>query len=399
MFGGRLDDSFAPQVRNNITAVTFARITANACYRFAPPFLAVIAKGFNISLPELGVAMFVSELSGLASPFAGRFVDRLRHRHAMLLGLGGTAAGALMAAVAPNPVLFAVGITFMCTTKLFFDLGLGAWIADHVAYERRSRIVGITETAWALGLLIGVSAMGVATALTSWRGGFALGAAGVAVMMIIIVKRVDSEPRTVHIREVDHVHRVKGRGWIVVGSSYCLMAASQCVFVTFGAWLGDEFGYGPAGIAAVGFGLGAVELFATLNSAKRTDAWGKERSIAIGSFLMVPAALMLTLGSEHLAIGLVAVGLYLMGFEFSIVSMLPIATQLVKNSPGTGMGWVLGGGTLGRASMSLVATAAYARYGISAPALIGGLFALTASVSILSFRRLGGVDNPQALLN
>lgn len=399
MFGGRLDDSFAPQVRNNITAVTFARITANACYRFAPPFLAVIAKGFNISLPELGVAMFVSELSGLASPFAGRFVDRLRHRNAMLLGLGGTAAGALMAAVAPNPVVFAVGITFMCTTKLFFDLGLGAWIADHVAYERRSRIVGITETAWALGLLIGVSAMGVATALTSWRGGFTLGAAGVAVMMIIIVKRVDTEPRTVHVRDADHVHRVNGRGWIVVGGSFCLMAASQCVFVTFGAWLGDEFGYGPAGIAAVGFGLGAVELFATLNSAKRTDSWGKERSIAIGSFLMVPAAAMLALGSNHLAVGLVAVGMYLMGFEFSIVSMLPIATQLVKNSPGTGMGWVLGGGTLGRASMSLVATAAYAEYGISAPALVGGVFALTASVLILLFRQLGGVHNPQALLN
>lgn len=399
MFGGRLDDSFAPQVRNHITAVTFARIATNACYRFAPPFLAVIAKGFNISLPELGVAMFVSELSGLASPFAGRIVDRLRHRNAMLLGLGGTATGALMAAVAPNPVLFAVGITFMCTTKLFFDLGLGAWIADHVAYERRSRIVGITETAWALGLLIGVSAMGVVTALTSWRGGFALGATGVAVMMVIIVRRVDSEPRIVHVRDVDHVHRVKGRGWIVVGSSYCLMAASQCVFVTFGAWLGDEFGYGPAGIAAVGFGLGAVELFATLNSAKRTDAWGKERSIAIGSFLMVPAAAMLALGSNHLAIGLVAVGMYLMGFEFSIVSMLPVATQLVKNSPGTGMGWVLGGGTLGRASMSLVATAAYAEYGISAPALIGGLFALTASAAILLFRQLGGVHNPQSLLN
>ncbi len=80
-----------------------------------------------------------------------------------------------------------------------------------------------------------------------------------------------------------------------------------------------------------------------------------------------------------------------MGFEFAVVSMLPISTQLVKNSPGTGMGWVLGGGTLGRASMSLVATSAYVEYGISAPALIGGGFAVAASVSILWFRRLGGV--------
>jgi predicted MFS family arabinose efflux permease len=397
VFGGRLDDSFAPQVRRNITTVTIARVVANACYRFAPPFLAVIAKGFKISLPELGIAMFVSELSGLASPFAGRYVDRLRHRSAMLLGLGGTALGATMAAISPNPVFFAIGITFMCTTKLLFDLGLGAWIADHVPYERRSRVVGVTETAWALGLLIGVSAMGVVTALTSWRGGYALGAVGVVVMMIVIATRVASEPRIVHLREIDHIHRVTGRGWIVVGTSYCLMAASQCVFVTFGAWLGDEFGYGPAGIAAVGFGLGAVELFATLNSATRTDGWGKERSIAMGSFLMLPAGVLLAVGSTHLVIGLAAVAIYLMGFEFAVVSMLPVATQLVKNSPGTGMGWVLGGGTLGRASMSLAATAAYANYGIPAPALIGGGFAVTASASILLFRRLGGVNRPVLL--
>lgn len=391
VFGRRLDVSFAPQVRRNITDITLARVVANACYRFAPPFLAVIAKDFNISLPEIGIAMFVSELSGLASPFAGRFVDRLRHRTAILLGLGGTALGVTMAALAPNPVIFAIGITFMCTTKLLFDLGLGAWIADHVPYQRRSRVVGFTETAWALGLLIGVSTMGIVTAITSWRGGYVLGAVGAVVMMTVIATRMTSEPRIVHVHEADHFRRVTGRGWIVVGTSYCIMAASQSVFVTFGAWLGDEFGYGPAGIAAVGFGLGAVELFASLNSASKTDAWGKERSIALGAFLMLPAAVLLALGSTQLLVGLAALAIYLMGFEFAVVSMLPISTQLVKNSPGTGMGWVLGGGTLGRASMSLVATSAYVEYGISAPALIGGGFAVAASVSILWFRRLGGV--------
>jgi predicted MFS family arabinose efflux permease len=392
VLGRRLDVSFAPQVRRNITAVTVARLVTNACYRFAPPFLAVIAKGFKISLPELGIAMFVSELSGLASPFAGRIVDQLRHRNAMLLGLGGTAVGTTLAAISPSAVFFAIGITLMCTTKLFFDLGLGAWIADHVPYERRSRVVGFTEIAWALGLLVGVSVMGVVTALTSWRGGYAVGAFSVVVMAVVIATRVDSEPRIVHIREIGHIHRVTGRGWIVVGTSYCIMAASQCVFVTFGAWLGDEFGFGPAGIAAVGFGLGSVELFAALNSARRTDAWGKERSIALGSLLMLPAAVMLAIGSSHLVIGLAALAIYLMGFEFAVVSMMPIGTQLVNNSPGTGMGWVLGGGTLGRASMSLVATSAYASHGISAPALIGGGFAAMASIAILSFRRLGGVD-------
>lgn len=391
MLGKRLDDSFAPEVRQNITAITLARLVANACYRFAPPFLAIIAKGFSITLPEIGFAMFVSELSGLASPLAGRIVDKLRHRTAMLLGLGGTAVGTTIAALAPTPVVFAVGITFMCTTKLCFDLGLAAWIADQVRYEQRSRVVGFTETSWALGLLVGVSLMGVVTALTDWRFGYGLGIFGVVVMATVIANRVGSEPRHEHVRSVNHVHRVSGRSWVAVGVMYCIMAASQCVFVTFGAWLEDDFGYGPAGIAAVGFGLGAVELFASLNSASKTDKWGKERSIALGSFLMLPAAILLAIGSSNIVIGLSALGIYLMGFEFAVVSMLPIGTQLVKNSPGTGMGWVLGSGTLGRASMSLVATAAYSSHGIAAPALIGGTFALAASALILWFKRLGGV--------
>jgi len=395
VLGGQLDGSFALQVRQNITAITVARLVANACYRFTPPFLAVIARGFKISLPEIGVAMFVSELSGLGSPFVGRFVDRLRHRNAMLIGLGGTALGTTMAAMSPSPTIFAVGITILCLTKLFFDLGLGAWIADHVPYERRSRVVGFTEVAWALGLLVGVSTMGVVTALTSWRGGYAIGAISVVVMAVIIVVRVDSEPRRVHVREIDHVHRITGRGWIVVSAAFCIMAASQCMFVTFGAWLEDEFGYGSAGIAAVGFGLGAVELFAALNSAKRTDAWGKERSTAVGSLLMLPAAVVLAIGSTYIVIGLAALAIYLLGFEFAVVSMMPIGTQLVKNSPGTGMGWVLGGGTLGRASMSLVATSAYASHGISAPALIGGGLATVGSVLILWFGHLGGVHGTE----
>lgn len=399
MLGSRLDSSFAPEVRRNITAITLARLVTNACYRFTPPFLAVIARGFKISLPEIGFAMFVSELSGLVSPFVGRFVDRLRHRNTMLLGLGGTALGTTIAAMSPSPVFFAIGITVLSTTKLFFDLGLGAWIADHVPYDRRSRVVGFTEIAWALGLLIGVSIMGIVTALTDWRFGYAIGAFSVVVMAVVIAIRVDSEPRTKHVRAIDHVHRVTGRGWIVVGTSYCIMAASQSIFVTFGAWLEDDFGYGAAGIAAVGFCLGAVELFASLNSARRTDMWGKERSIALGSFVMLPAALMLAIGSSHLGVGVTALAIYLFGFEFAVVSMMPIGTQLVDNSPGTGMGWVLGGGTLGRASMSLVATSAYASHGIAAPALIGGGFAVMASVAILWFRHLGGVPHSETSLS
>jgi MFS family permease len=84
----------------------------------------------------------------------------------MIVGLVGTAIGCAIAATSPSLFAFALGITVLVSTKQSFEIGLGAWIADHVPYHQRGRIVGLTETSWALGLLVGVSVMGVVTALT-----------------------------------------------------------------------------------------------------------------------------------------------------------------------------------------------------------------------------------------
>lgn len=81
------------------------------------------------------MALTVSELSGLLSPFIGRFVDRLSRRTAMLAGLIGIATGALVAGVSPNLIGFTIGVTTISITKNFFDLGMSGWISDHVAYE------------------------------------------------------------------------------------------------------------------------------------------------------------------------------------------------------------------------------------------------------------------------
>lgn len=390
MLGRGLDDSFDPEIRRNITAVTSARLVTNACYRFAPPFLAIIAKGFNASIEDIGIAVAISELTGLTSPMAGRLVDRLSHRTSMLLGLVGTALGCMIAALAHNLVVFGVGIAVLALTKQSFDLGLGSWIADHVKYEQRGRIVGLTETSWALGLLIGVSAMGLITAVSSWRVAYWVGIAMLAWFVLVIGRRVNAAPRATHV----HVHgaprRITGHAWFAVATMFCIMASAQNLFVTFGAWLEDDFGFGAARISAIGFLVGGIELFASTSSARLTDRWGKERSIAIGALLIAPAGIVLALGGSNLVVGVAAIVIYFMGFEFSVVSLLPVATQLVPNNPGAGLGWVLGAGTVGRAVMAPIATTAYANQGIGAPALIGATFGVLGALCISSFRRRGG---------
>ena len=94
----------------------------------------------------------------------------------------------------------------------------------------------------------------------------------------------------------------------------------------------------------------------------------------------------LNIGSHNFSIGIIAVFIYFLGFEFSVVSLLPVATSLVPNSPGTGLGWVLGAGTLGRAVMAIVATHLFESYGVKGPALLGSMFGVIGALLIMRYR-------------
>lgn len=391
VIGRTLDDSFVDEIKNNITVVTLARLVANACYRFAPPFLAIIVRDFDVSLSEAGFAIFLSELTGLASPLIGRLTERVSHRASMVVGLVGIGLGCLIASLSPNLVGFAVAITTIALTKQAFDIGLGAWIADFVPYTKRGRITGLTEIAWALGLLIGVSVLGVITALGGWRLAYLCAAVAVALITLAIAGRVTNAPRRPMAGAVT-TGGISGHGWLVVLTMFFIMSAAQNLFVTFGSWLSDDFGFSAAGLTIVGFSLGAVELTSSLGSASRTDRWGKERSIAIGAALIIPGGILLSLGSDVLPIGLIGIAVYLLGFEFSVVSLLPVVSTIAPNNPAVGFGWAFGAAALGRAVFSLVATRVYEVHGIEASALIGPVLAVVAIVLIVQHGRLVSRD-------
>lgn len=384
MLGRRLDRSFAPEVRANVTAVTLGRLTGNAAYRFSGPFLGAIARGMHVTLGQIGVAVAVGETSGLLSPLTGRLVDRLAPRRAMWWGLVGVAAGASAAGSAPNLVAFAAGLFLLGWAKSVYDIGLGAWIAGHVAYERRSRVVGLTETSWALGLLVGVSLMGLITGVASPRWAYAAAAVVVVVMAGVLRHRLP-EDHTAEARPVGvRIGRISRSGMVVVGGMLLLAAGAQALFVTFGSWLQDQHGFSSTTLAVVTFGLGAAELAASLTSAHRTDAWGKERSVAVGAAAMVPAALALAAAQRVLPLGLAAVVVAIVMFEFAIVSGIALASELVPGSAARGLAWVVSATTLGRALVAIPATRLYQHLGIDGPAV---LTAVLAAGAVVAFAR------------
>jgi len=392
-----LDHDEDPEVRRALGLLTIGRLTSNSGYRFAPPFLAVIAGDLDVSLATLGAVVAVSELAGLAAPAIGRLADRLDRRHALIGGLLGVAAGSALAGAAPHPVVLAVALFALGWCKILFDAALLGWLADRVPYERRARVIALNETSWALSMLVGVPVMGLVTAAASWRWGFAAGALAMVLLAMMIARRVLPDPhRAARHRAVRHPdvgrQEATGRaaltrsGWGLVASLGAMMAAVQAVTVTFGSWLEERHGLGVVALAGVTLGLGVVELSGALSVARVTDRWGKRRSVLVGTAIMIPAAVLLAVGGDVLLLGMIALLAFIAGFEFAMVASVSLSTQLVPGRPAAGFGLMIGAGTLGRVAASYVATVLYEQAGMWLPAIVAAALVAVTTIGVARSR-------------
>lgn len=386
MFARSLDQSYAPVLLSNLDRLVWARLVSNACYRFAPPFIAVIARGLDVTVAQLGVAFMIGEFAGLLSPIIGRYIDRANRLVSMLIGVSLLTTAVIILATATNLVVFGAGMFLMSSSKVLFDTSLIVWVNDHVAYERRGRVVGIIETSWALSLFIGVAAMGIATAVFSWRAGFLLGAIAMAVSGILIAtglprSQADAPPESVQRGKVPR------NGLYIFAAAFFLMGASQCVGITFGPWFEDEFGFTAIALIVVVVVMGIFELGSSIGSSRVTDRWGKEKSVMRGVIAMAIAGVLMTFGHQFSFLAIPMLIIYIAGFEFALVSMLPIAANLVPTAGGIGLGLTVGAGTLGRAVFSSVATSLYDWVGPLGPTIAATVLALLTALAISGYSR------------
>ena len=386
MFARNIDSTYAPVVRKNLDRLVWGRLISNSCYRFAPPFIAVIARGLDVSVAQMGVAFMIGEFAGLASPILGRVVDKNNRLVTMIIGMVGITAAVVAAATSTTLIQFAIAMCVMSGSKVLFDTALIVWVNDHVPYERRGRIIGVIETSWALSLFIGVAIMGLATALFSWRIGFGVGAVGMMIsggLIVAALPRDDAHaPVTEHARGT-----VPRNGYLVFACAFLLMGASQCLSITFGPWFEDEFNFTSAGLIAVVIALGLFELVSSVSSSRVTDVWGKEISVRRGAALMVASALLMGLIPHISFVAVPMLVLFILGFEFALVSMLPLAANIVPTAGGIGLGLTVGAGTCGRAVFSTIATSLYDNVGPIGPAMTASALSAVTVVAISAYRR------------
>ena len=385
MFRRFIDDDNSPVVLRNVDRLAWGRLVSNACYRFAPPFVAVIARGLDVTVGQLGIALMIGEFAGLLSPVIGRRIDRSNRLAGMTFGMSALFVGVVGAAVSPNIVVFTVAMFVLSASKVVFDTALIVWVNDHVPYERRGQVVGVIETSWALGLFIGVSAMGLVTALTNWRIGFGLGALMMAVTGTLILRRLPHHEA--HAPASEHVSaRIPRNGWLVVAAFFMLLGAAQTIGIVFGPWFEDNFGFSSGAIVAVVVSMGFVELVGSIGSSRVVDRWGKENAVRRGTILMFATCVVMAFGRDTSFIAVPMVVVFFLGFEFGIVCLLPVAANILPGASGVGLGTAVGAGTFGRAVMSSIATNLYDTVGPVGPALLGAVMAIAAGLLVTAYR-------------
>ena len=385
MFRRFIDDDNSPVVLRNVDRLAWGRLVSNACYRFAPPFVAVIARGLDVTVGQLGIALMIGEFAGLLSPVIGRRIDRSNRLAGMTFGMSALFVGVVGAAVSPNIIVFTVAMFVLSASKVVFDTALIVWVNDHVPYERRGQVVGVIETSWALGLFIGVSAMGLVTALTNWRIGFGLGALMMAVTGTLILRRLPHHEA--HAPASEHVSaRIPRNGWLVVAAFFMLLGAAQTIGIVFGPWFEDNFGFSSGAIVAVVVSMGFVELVGSIGSSRVVDRWGKENAVRRGTILMFATCVVMAFGRDTSFIAVPMVVVFFLGFEFGIVCLLPVAANIIPGASGVGLGTAVGAGTFGRAVMSSIATNLYDTVGPVGPALLGAVMATAAGLLVTAYR-------------
>jgi predicted MFS family arabinose efflux permease len=133
-------------------------------YLAAPPF--------NLSTAALGLLFVVYLMGAVVTPVAGRAIDRLGHRFALVAAFTGGAAGVSLTLVHSLPVVM-LGLTLACT-GVFIANSAGSSYVGSAATESRASAVGLYVTFYYVGGSGGSAIPGFFWAYGGWPACVAL---------------------------------------------------------------------------------------------------------------------------------------------------------------------------------------------------------------------------------
>jgi predicted MFS family arabinose efflux permease len=151
-------------------------------------------------------------------------------------------------------------------------------------------------------------------------------------------------------------------------------AANELINLIFGVWLEDSFGLKIAALAGASAVIGLSELSGEGLVALTTDRLGKPRALVIGLTGNILAALLLPVIGGTTFGALAGLFLFYITFEYTMISHIPLMTEVMPQARTTLLSFNVAGHSIGRTIGALLATFVYQKFGFFPVALIAVLF-------------------------
>lgn len=377
------------QFYSQLVIFLIARTVLNTGFRMVYPFLPEIARGVGVSQGELGYAISARSWIGLLSPLLGSLADGWGRRGAMLAGLALFLMGMVLVFISPTYPALIVALLLTSISKILFDPATYAYLGDRVDYQRRGLAVGITEFGWSGAFLVGMPAVGWLIQRSGWSSPFPL-LALIIIGVIVLVWRVIPNDRP-H----PGTHSGLIRGLAMIGKhpaalaglaiSFLIDAGNEVVNVAYGVWLEDAFALQITALGLSAIVIGVAELVGEGLVAGLVDRLGKRRAVAIGLVAYALTSLLLPVVGVTREGAFAGLFLFYLAFEFTLVSTLPLMTELLPGARATLMATNSAAHFLGRAVTAGIGVPLYARFGLGANVALTAVLVVMALVLLLRF--------------
>lgn len=376
--------------RIEIVLLTATRTIINTGFRMVYPFLPLISRGLGIPFETAALAVSGRWLLGVSIPVVGQLADLRGRKTAMLVGVGTFALGILVIVVWPSFLGLLITLMLTALGRHLLNPAIQAYVGDRVPYKQRGRAIAIVEMGWSFAFLGGIPLIGWVIARRGWVAPFPLLAlaAAIALFLILIIIENDGSgnPERTSIKE--NLRALYSSRLVImgIGISFLISAGNESFNIIFGAWMESGFNLEIIALGSATAVLGLADLIGVGLVATIADKIGIRTGLGIGIALTALAALILPLFSKDLASALLAVFLFYLFFEFSIVSNIARTTELIPDSRATMMSGVIAGSQLGRGIGAWLGPVLF-NYGIWANCVVAASLNFIALAIIIKFMR------------
>ena len=372
-----------------ITVFVIVRLVFNTFYRMIYPFLSYFAKGLGVDLRTISYAITMRSLMGLIGPFLASVADSRGRKAGMIIGTIAYTVAISLIAIWPTFPVFFIALSLAFIGYLIFVPSLQAYLGDLVPYEKRGRVLGITEFAWSLSAIIGVPLVGLIIARRGWLAPFPLIAVlgGFTVLALAWMLPKDPAPREGNPGFWKNIRKVftypPAIAALVMAALYT--AANETITLVYGIWVEKAFNLSIASLGATALAIGISELGGETLVTAFTDKIGKRKALAIGIIGNCFAALSLPIFGRWLAGALVCLFLFYLTFEFTVVSGIPLMSEILPSTRATMLASHMAVLAIGRSIGDLIAPSLFTLPilpGITANAMAAILFNLLALMAL-----------------